>query len=68
MFLKVILKRVSFVMALVSIRMRTKFCFENSSKRCRVFLKVILKRVFFVMALVSVRTRAKCCLLKVFQN
>ena len=35
-----------FVMALVSIRTRTKCCFENISKRClwNVFLKVILKR------------------------
>ena len=49
-------------MVLVSIRMRTKCCFENSSKRClwSVFLKVILKSVFFVMALVSIRTRTKC--------
>ena len=57
-------------MVLVSIRTRTKCCFENSSKRClwNVFLKVILKSVFFVMALVSIRTRTKCFLLKMFQN
>ena len=44
--LKVILKRFFFVMALVSIRTRTKCCLESSSKKClwNVFLKAILKR------------------------
>ena len=35
-----------FVMVLISIRMHTKCCLKNSSKKClgNVFLKVILKR------------------------
>ena len=42
------ISKCNFVMILVSIRMHTKFYFENSSKRCLwdVFLKVILKKGF----------------------
>ena len=57
-------------MVLISIRMHTKCCLENGSKKClrNVFLKVVFEKGVFVMVLVFMRTHTKRCLLKMFQN
>ena len=57
-------------MVLVSIRMRTKFCFKNSSKRCllNVFLKVILKMCLLCNVSRFYKNAYKVFVLKIVQR